>query len=102
MGVDGIVTAVAVEGKSFECGLNSDCVLSLVDDGVSLFADSIAVVTNALIDSSSGTTGSTVAGFWDLGPHRRFLGSAAGILTGVTFGLDSTEAGSANDEAGID
>lgn len=96
MDVDGIVTAAVVGGESCECGLNGDCVLTSVDERVSLSDGSTAVITKSLIDSSSGTTGSTAVAFWDFGPHRRFLGSAAGM------GLDSTDAGSANDEAGND
>lgn len=102
LGVDGIVTAAVVEGDSDDCGLNRGSVMSLVGVGAPVSDGASVVETNSLIASSSGTAGSTAAAFWDFGPHRRFLGSAAEVLIGVKLRLDSTEAGSVNDGGGSD
>lgn len=102
LGVDGIVTAAVVEGESYDCGLNRGSITSLVGVSAPVSDGASVVETNSLIASSSGTTGSTAAAFWDFGPHRRFLGSAASVLIRVNVRLDSTEAGSVNDGGGSD
>lgn len=102
LGVDGVVSAAVVEGESDECGLNRGSVVSLAGVGAPISEGASVVETNSLMVSSSGTTGSTAAAFWDFGPHRRFLGSAPGVLIGVNFTLDSTESGSVNAGGGSD
>lgn len=102
LGVDGMVTAAVVEGESYDCGLNTGSVMSLVGVSAPVSDDASFVETNSLIASSSGTTGSAAVAFWDFGPHRRFLGSAAGVVIVVTSRLGSTEADSVNDGGGSD